>query len=63
MLKSITVLEFEKNGKKVQITLPPEMSLGEFFDVTCEARQFVINKMQEVQDAQTPKQQEEQKAA
>ena len=47
MLKSIAILEFKKNERVYQLHLPPESPLGEVHDVLMEARQFVIDRINE----------------
>lgn len=48
MLKSITILEIEKHGKKFPIHLGDNTTFGELFDVAMELREFAIKGINEL---------------
>ena len=48
MLKTISILEIEKHGKKFPLYLDAPTTYGELFDVAMELRQFALNGIQEM---------------
>lgn len=55
MLKNHAILEIEKNDKIYQLHLPDLCTLGEVHDVLFEMRSFVIDKINEAQKNDAPK--------
>lgn len=55
MLKNIPIFEIEKNGKKISVLVHDQMSFGELFDLSCDFRDLVIKKIDEMIDSQKPK--------
>jgi len=55
MLKNISILEIEKNGKKFPLYLDAPTTYGELFDVAMELRQFAVNGIQEIIKNETVK--------
>ena len=51
MIKNKTVLEIEINGRVYALHVAQDAPLGEVFDVLCQMRAFVIQKIQEVEAA------------
>lgn len=45
MIKNITILELEKNGKKFPLHLENPVTLAELFDISYALRQFAIDEM------------------
>jgi len=48
MIKNQTILEIKKNERTYQLHLSNDSPLGEVFDVLCEMRAFVLNRLNEV---------------
>jgi hypothetical protein len=61
MLKNITIMEIEKNGRTYQLHLSNESPLGECFDVLYEMQNFVVSRINEAQRAMDNKPEHEQK--
>lgn len=48
MIRSQTILEIKRNDRVYTLLLDPMSPLGETYDVLMEMKQFVMNKMQEI---------------
>ena len=47
MIKTLTVIEVEKNERTYQLIVSPDSPLGEIFDVLTEMRALVVQKIEE----------------
>lgn len=47
MIKQQAILEIKKDDRTYQFHLSPDSPLGEVFDILCEMRAFVINRLNE----------------
>lgn len=45
MLKNSVKLQVEKNERKYSFDCEPNAPLGEIFDVLCEMREYILNRM------------------
>lgn len=55
MLKNITILELEKNGKKYPMYLENPVTYAELFDISYVLRQFAIDGINKMSEADPKK--------
>lgn len=61
MIKNKTVLEVSKNERIYKLELSPESPLGEVFDVLCEMRGFVVDRILQEQKGKELEEKSEEK--
>lgn len=61
MIKSLIVIEVEKNDRKYQLTFPPESTLGEIYDVIRQMGDEIIKQIENHQQSSKQKETAEDK--
>ena len=55
MIKNKTAIEIKKGERVYELILSPESPLGEVYDVLCEMKALVYDKISEAQKSELPK--------
>lgn len=61
MIRNESILEIIKGERNYKLSLSPESTLGEVFDVLNEMRNFIISTIKELEEIQKVEQQEMEK--
>lgn len=58
MIKTQTILEIRKGDRDYKLLLSPDSPIGEVYDVLSEMRAFCLQKINDAQAAEQPKQEQ-----